>query len=68
MSEFDVKKGSACLEDKTPIVDKGGSLKTADEYEQISSGQTSLKLGKLPYFRKSPKFEKSSIFLRACVP
>ena len=44
--------------DKTLIVVKDGSLKTAIEYEQIPPDQNSLKLGELPYFFKISKIRE----------
>ena len=57
MSGVNVKNGS-CLKDKTPVIDKDGSLKTSDEYEQIPPDQNSLKLGQLPYFFKISKIRE----------
>ena len=57
MAEFDLKKGPF-LEEKTLIVDRDGSVKTADEYGYISPDQNSLKLGNVPYFLKSSKIRE----------
>ena len=49
MEEFSHRKAKGDQKDKAIISDKDGSLKTVDEYGQISLGQRSYRLGKLPY-------------------
>ena len=67
MAEFNTEEGPTGLQGKTLIIDQDSSLKTSDEYEQISTEQNSQKLGNLPYCLKSPKFAKSIMFLMARV-
>ena len=59
MAEFSNKRTPGGLKDKRLIIDKDGSLKTADEYEQIPPDQNSLKLGNLPYFLKIAKIRET---------
>ena len=40
MAEFNIEKGPTGLKDKTLIIDKVGSLNTANEYEQIPPTRT----------------------------
>ena len=42
------------------MVDKDGSLKTVNEYEQISPRRSSYRLGNLPFYLKNPKFRAIS--------
>ena len=50
MAEFNTNKGTDDLTDRTLIIDKDGSLKTPNEYGQISPDPNSYKLGNPPYF------------------
>ena len=58
MAEFNIRKSPGGLTDKTLIIDKNGSLKTSNEYDQISLRQNALKVGKLPYFLKISKIRE----------
>ena len=55
MADFSSKKGAGGLTDKPLIIDKDGSLKTPNEYGQISPDQNSYRLEKLPYFLRISK-------------
>ena len=55
MAEFNTKKGKGGLTDKTLIIDKDGSLETADEYEQISEDPNAYHWEKPAYFLKFSK-------------
>ena len=55
MAEFNTKKGTDGLTDRTLVIDKDGSLKTSNEYDQISPGPISYQLRKLPYLLKISK-------------
>ena len=65
MAEFNLKKGSY-IEEKAPIIDKDGGLKTANEYGNMSSDPNVLKEGRMQFFLKSPKLEKPFTFLKVC--
>ena len=53
------QKGPPGITDKTLIIDKDGSLKTDNEYEQIPPGQYTQKFRNLPYFLKIAKIREN---------
>ena len=55
MAEFNTEKAKGEITDKTLIIDKDGSLKAADEYDQISPDPNAYRVGNIPYFLKIPK-------------
>ena len=63
--EFSAKKNTGRKEQLLTIED--GKLKTANEFENISSGQNSLKPGRTLISRKFQKLEKPSISPKVCV-
>ena len=52
--------------DKTPILDKEGSLSTSDEYEAIYLGPGSYNVGEIPYFVKVSKI-RAIIYCAECL-